>query len=277
MDVPLDLAALAGILLLAFFVESALGFGATLIAVSLGALVVPIERLLPLVVGLNLFMSSYVVARSWTVLDRRLLLRQLVPVMGLGMPVGMLLFHALAPNTLLVVFGAFVAVLAALELARAARAPAPATSPAPALALVGATDVAGSVAGPVAAPVAKLSGPQRGALLVTGGVFHGMFATGGPMAVYVASRELPDKRAFRGTLAALWLILNLALFASYVASGALTGTLAHAGFGALLLLAPLVLGTLLGDWAHGRIPVGPFRMLVHTLLLVMGLYLALTG
>lgn len=237
---------LAAILSLAFFVEATLGFGAILVSVALGALVVPLDRLLPLVVALNLVLSSYVLSRDHRAVDRALLLRGVLPLMAVGLPVGMLLFHAAPGNALLVVLGAGVALLAALELARShAQADAP------------------------AAPLAR---PLRAGFLLAGGVVHGLFGTGGPLVVYVVGRQLPDKSAFRGTLAALWLTLNAALLAGHALAGKLDGEAARS---ALLLLPAALLGIGLGDWAHRRIPARPFRLLVHVLLLGSGLRLAL--
>jgi uncharacterized membrane protein YfcA len=44
------------------------------------------------------------------------------------------------------------------------------------------------------------------ALLIIGGIVHGMFSTGGPLVVIYASRTLPDKGQFRATLCLLWAV-----------------------------------------------------------------------
>lgn len=226
---------------LAFFVEAALGFGATLLALGLGALLCPLERLLPSVVCLDLFLSGWLLLRDRRAVAWGLLGRRLVPLMGLGLPLGLLSLRWLGGQRALAAFGAFVVVLAGLELARGRRAEA-----------------------------RSLPRALEAALLVLGGVVHGLFATGGPLAVYVAGRSLADKSAFRGTLAALWLVLNLGLLVGYAASGALdreTGSLVA------LLAGPLVLGTALGEWAHGRLDPSRFRQAVFGLLLLAGLRL----
>lgn len=207
----------------------------------------PVAELLPVVVTLNLGLSSWVLVRDRGAVDRRLLLRQLLPLMGAGLPLGLLLQRLLAGPGLLVAFGLFVTGLSGLELARAWRRPA------------------------AAAPLGP--GPRR-ALLLLGGVVHGLFATGGPMAVYVAGRELADKRAFRATLAALWLLLNLALLATWAATGALDRVVAER---AALLVLPLLVGLGLGELAHARLPLVGFRLTVQGLLLLAGLRLALSA
>lgn len=229
------LLSLGASLCLAFTVEAALGFGATLIAVALGALLLPLEAWLPVVVVLNLPLSGWVLARDARALSWRLLARAL-PLMGLGLPLGFAVL-ALAPPALVPrVLGLVIVVLAGLELWRGAQA----------------------------RPLPRARGA---ALLVAGGAVHGLCGCGGPLAVYVTSRELEDKRAFRATLAGLWLVLNLALLGGLALRGGLSGgTLAPC----LPLALPAALGIGLGDWAHGHIPAAPFRRLVLGLLLGAG-------
>lgn len=110
-----------------------------------------------------------------------------------------------------------------------------------------------------------------GALLVLAGVVHGIFATGGPLAVYVASREIEDKSRFRATLAALWLLLNVALLASFAADG----RVGRASMAISASLAPsLLLGLLAGELAHRRVAVPLFRALVFSFLLIAACVLA---
>lgn len=238
-------ALLAIIVCLAFVVEAALGFGATVVTVTLGAFVAPLDLLLPAFVPLNLLLSGYLVGRYARHVDRRLLLRRVVPLMALGLPAGMWLFHGGSEGLLRTAFGVFVVALSALEL----------------LARDGGRE-------------RRLAPAVQAALLVAGGVVHGAWATGGPLAVYVAGREIDDKRVFRATLSALWLVLNAVLVVGYVVSGDLDGrTLRLSG----ILLVPLALGILGGEWVHGRVAAALFRRLVFGLLLVAGAALALGG
>lgn len=229
-------------LCLAFTVEAALGFGATLLALALGALLLPLEAWLPVVVALNLPLSGWVLGRdaralSWPLLGRAL------PLMALGFPAGFALL-ALAPvGAATRLLGAVIVGLAALSLARGAAPP-------------------------------RLGRARGAALLVAGGAVHGLCGCGGPLAVYVTSRELPDPRAFRVTLAALWLVLNLALLGGLALRGALDG---GALAPCLPLAPPAALGIALGDWAHRRIPPAPFRRLVLGLLLGAGGLLLVRG
>jgi len=232
---------LAAILFAAFLVEASLGFGATLIAVALGALLLPLEVLLPVLVCLNLPLSLFVLVRDRRHVDRRLL-GKLLLWMGLGLPLGLAVFLLSAPSLLKVFLGVGIATGAAAELLRRSDT-----------------------------PQAPLGNAVKNSLLLLGGVVHGLYAIGGPLAVYVAGRQLGEKAAFRGTLSVLWLLLNVALLAGYVLSGAATLTTLEL---ALPLLLPLVAGALLGDWLHRRATLAVFRRLVFALLLGAGVALA---
>jgi len=239
----LTVALLVVIVFVAFLVEATLGFGATVVAVSLGALLVPIPKLLPAFIPLNIVLSSFLVVRYGRHVDWGLLLRRILPLMGLGMPVGMWIFGTGDHQLLARLFGGFVVVVSSVELWRIAR---PATVEAPLR--------SGTVVG----------------LLLSGGVVHGAFATGGPMAVYVTGRVLKDKGAFRSTLSALWLLLNLVLIASYLIEGLLGAeSLRLTG----ILAVPLGLGLLSGDRLHHQVDAQMFRTMVYVLLAIAGVLL----
>lgn len=223
--------ALVVVIALAFAVEGALGFGATLVAVTLGAFLVPVDALLPAFVPLNAVLSASIVARSRRAVDVRLLLRVVLPAMALGMPFGMWAARSLDAELLVKVFGAFVIVIAAFELARRSL--------------------------PLPSPL----------LLVLGGLVHGAFGTGGPMAVVVVGREVEDKSAFRATLSALWLLLNGALLAGWFFDGKL-----HAESATLtsLLAIGLVAGMIVGEVLHRTVPATLFRRVVWLGLLAAG-------
>lgn len=237
-------AALAAIVLGAFASEAALGFGAMVISIALGAQLVPIDRLLPVLVPLNLGLSLTIVTRHRVHVDGAFLARRVLPPVAIGVPLGLVAFARLPSAVLVRAFGVFVVVLAALELHRARRHATP----------------------------ARLGRLARGALLVVGGAVHGAFATGGPFVVYVTGRELDDKATFRATLSALWAALGIVLAASYAVDGSL-GAASLAGSAALAM--PAAAGLVLGEWLHARAPARTFRIAVFAMLLVAGALLAL--
>jgi uncharacterized membrane protein YfcA len=270
---------LIAIVTVAFATEAAIGFGATLITISVGSLLLPTSELLYAVLPLNSALSAAVVLRARTHVDGRLLLLRILPWMALGFPIGVLAFTRLPEDALKRALGAFVLVLAGLELAKKLRA-APVTIASVALPVPGATrggeadtdtDVAAATANGGERPL-----PRAAALglLFLGGVVHGAFGTGGPPVVYVCARLVPDKRVFRATLTVLWLVLGLVLVAVHVKGG-------HIGPGSLrrsALLAPgFVLGLIGGEIAHHRIPERAFRAVVFAMLAVVGAVLAIRG
>ncbi len=236
---------LFAVVLVAFTVEAALGFGATVVAVALGSLFVPIDSILVAFVPLNMALSTILVVRNRAHIDGRLLATRILPCMLLGLPIGIWAFARLDASVLTAIFGAFVIALSAIELWR------------------------------MRSVVESGRAPSRFAgmmLLVLAGAVHGAFATGGPLAVYVTGRELPDKARFRATLSTLWLVLNVVLVCSYAWGGRFDATSAKTS--ALWAIA-LVCGIFLGERVHARVSAAVFRRVVFGLLLVAGALLVL--
>ncbi len=236
---PLVWSLLATLVCFAFAAETALGFGAMVLSLALGAQLVPLDALLPTILPLNLALSLYLVLRTWRSVDRRFLFRRLLPPMAVGVPLGVLAFAELPRQLLVRGFGAFVVVLAVGELVQAVRKSEP----------------------------RMLRRPLRIALLVLGGAIHGAFATGGPLIVYVASREVQGKHAFRATLSALWALLGVVIVVSLGASGKLTATTMK---GSALLIVPCAVGLLIGEVVHRRVEAARLRVAVFVLLLIAG-------
>jgi uncharacterized membrane protein YfcA len=232
---------LAFIVWLAVVVEATAGFGATVVTVTLASHLLPIEDILAAFVPVNFVLSAYLVARYRGLVDRTLLFRRILPLMGLGVIGGLVLFQLRDAGWIKVAFGAFVVALSAIELARARR---------------GAADEAR----PLARPVAALA-------MVGAGVIHGLFACGGPMLVYVIGREIRDKGVFRATLAAAWVGLHVVLLSSYVAAGTLGASSLRTS---AALLVSFVAGLPAGEWVHRRLEPERFRVAVFGLLLVAG-------
>ena len=239
------LALLSGVIVAAQVVETVTGFGATVIALSLGVHLVPLETLVVALVVIGLAQSTWLVARGRRDIRMRLLLTRIVPFCVVGLVAGNALYFALGTGSLKPILGGFVVAIAAFELVRLYRGKA---QPGP------------------------LRLPASGALLVGGGFFHGLFASGGPLVVYYASRAIDDKKAFRATLSLLWLLLNTVLLISYVAHAQLGSA---ASMLAASLVPALVLGIAIGEWVHHRVDEVVFRKVVQGVLLFTGLFLLL--
>lgn len=231
---------LAYVVFLAFVVEATLGFGGTVVTVALGAALLPISKLLPAFIPLNLMLSAWLAVRGWAQMDRRLLFGRIVPWMAVGLPFGLFALARVDEGLLVRLFGAFVFLLAGIELSRRnveARPLPPAVT--------------------------------AGALAVAG-VIHGAFATGGPLVVWVVGRTITDKAVFRSTLAGLWFVMNATLLAGYAWSGALNAESVRTS----AVMAPgLVAGLVVGELIHTRVDPQLFRRLVFMLLGAVGVML----
>lgn len=232
------------VVVLAFAVEAALGFGSTIVTVAFGSFVLPLDVLLPAFVPVNLAMSTYLAGRYGGTVAWRFLLTRLVPFMSLGLPLGFVVFGRFAGAGLRQGFGAFVVVLSAVELLRLLRP--------------------GGASGPPPPLLERLA-------LIAGGIAHGAFATGGPLAVYVAGRVVEDKAALRSTLSVLWLVLNGALIGGYLVRGVIGVKTLVIG---AALVPGLLVGLVIGEWAHRRLPLRAYRTGVFVLLLGIGVALA---
>ena len=244
---------LAVVCTLAFTIETALGFGATLITVALGSFFLDLSEILPALVPLNLVLSGYLVVRYARHVDRRFLFTRLLPFMALGLPIGIYAFSALDASMLKRAFGVFLVGVSVLELYRMR---------------------ASSLSSLGAGHPKHLDAWSERALLLAGGAIHGAFATGGPMAVYVTSRVIEDKNVYRATLSALWTILNVAMLASYAWQGQLDATTAGLGVG---LLPSIAIGMVVGELLHARVPAKTFRGVVFGMLCLAGVVLVLRG
>lgn len=235
------LGVLALVVFAGFLVETAAGFGAMVVALALGALTFSIDALLGLLVPVNLALSSVLLLRGAKQLEARWLLVRVLPFMAVGLGAGLVLVRSTETAWLKPALGVFVVAVAASQLLTLR-----------------------------AAVKAPLSPWVSGAVLLAAGVVHGVFATGGPLAVVVASRALPDKAAFRATLAGLWVALNLMLLPQLWAKGLMTvGTLKTSA----VMLLPLALGLVAGEWVHARLEGPSFRALIACVLLAAGLTL----
>lgn len=224
---------LFAIVTLAFVVEAASGFGATIVTVALAAQLYAIPEVLATFVPVNAALSTVIVLCYRHAVEWRLLARRVLPLMGAGIAVGLALFQLREHGFLRVAFALFVVAIALWSLAR------------------------------------RKSGATRFAApaLVAAGVVHGLFATGGPLAVYALAGEIADKTRFRTTLAMLWLTFNAVLITSYVASGELTMQTLR---GSLWLVPAVPVGLVVGDWLHHRVNAETFRVVVNVLLLLAG-------
>lgn len=230
-------------ILLAYTIEAITGFGSIVIALSLGAVLLPIQEMLPVLVPLNVFMSGYLTWKHRQHIDWRLLGTLILPLMLIGTVTGYLLTPWLGASILKALFGALVVWFAGKELWR----------------LFG---------GHVATPHSLMTSR---AITLGAGITHGLFASGGPLLVYALAGVQLDKSRTRATLLTVWFTLNLTLSTLYLFDGSLM-----ASAGRIVWYLPLlVVGVLVGEFLHHRLNEDRFRQAVYGVLLVTGLLLIL--
>ena len=237
----LTLFLLGCILVLAHTAETILGFGSTLIALALGVHLLPLETLVPMLVIFGLLQSIWLVGRWHHYIDWRVLLLYILPLATAGMVIGMLSREIADENTLKMVLGAFIIVVSIAELAMLFKKK---------------------------TPGGQLCWYYRVPLLIGGGIFHGLFATGGPPIVYYASRQFSAQEVFRATLSMLWLMLNVGLIVGFVIGGQMD--LAKLEMTAMVLPG-LAIGIIVGSLI--RVKEFRFKVLTYVLLFFSGLFL----
>ena len=241
--------ALSAIIFFAYSIGATVGFGSSIISLTLAVHLYRIDYLIPVVVPLNLLICAYLAIRHHSGIDHRILLKKVLPLTCLGMPVGLYVFNTIGTDSLKFAFGLFVLCLSALELVHTIR----------------------STGNEAPRP---LNRPWSALLLFIGGIIQGIWVSGGPVVAYWAGRDIPDKKRFRSTLAALWLVLNAILFVSHWLTGSIT---ADTGRTSLLLLPVTLCALVAGEWVHTRLPERAFRIFVYALLVFAGISLLRNG
>ena len=106
--------------------------------------------------------------------------------------------------------------------------------------------------------------------LVGAGLVHGMFSSGGPLAIVYATTAIREKDRFRTTLCLLWVTLNTILSVTYIADGSVTGEILRT----ILIMVPFVIaGVILGSLAVSKVNGKVFTLLVYICLLLTGIFM----
>ncbi len=234
------------ILLLSYSIQALSGFGSIIIAVTLGTHFFPLSFLLPVIVPLDVLLNSYLVLRYRKRIDYSTMLKSVFPVMGFGLMIGIFLFSSFAENKYIEkLFGLFVVLISARELWIQWR-----------------NKISNK----------NISRNKTTLFLFSGGIIHGMFASGGPMVVYPISRRIKNKITFRSSLALLWLTFNITLTVSYIISAKINITTIKWSAG-LIVIIPISI--FLGEKLHSRINEQKFRTIIFALLVFSGLAILL--
>lgn len=223
-------------MLTAYAVQTISGFGAMVLSLALGSHLMDIQSLIAWTVPLSMVSCGYIAIRYRGHIEWRILGLWIVPLMGLGMAGGIAAKHVLASEALQMGFAIFIFVLALWELYVRLRA---------------------------SENQRELHVAVRVGAFIGSGIMHGIYATGGPMLVYVLGRMNLDKSAFRTTLMVVWMAFNLVLIADYARVGML-------GIESVYLLPAVVAGVAVGEVLHARVDHRRFELIVFAVLAVSG-------
>lgn len=230
------------VLVFAHTVETVLGFGATLLAMALGIFIFPLNTLLPVLVILGFLQSCWLVARWFRHLKWRVLMFNILPAVAVGMVVGIYYRTQVANyKQLLILLAIFIMAVSILEIILIYRT----------------RSAGGSLPWYLGWPI-----------LIFGGIFHGLYASGGPMIVYYSSRELKEPADFKATISTLWLILSFVLVLNLYSAGLINvNTITTTG----IVLPGLIVGIIFGSTLKFRAVV--FKVLLYVLLFIAGFIL----
>lgn len=226
-----------------YSLEVITGFGGTIIALALGALLLPIDLLVPILVPLSMLLGLVMVWRHKGHIDRHLLLKLVLPGMAAGTALGYALKPWLNEAFMRPLFGTLIIWFAARELWRQMRV----------------------VASPVRAAWLTRT------LTLFAGITHGLFASGGPLLVYALSGIQLDKARFRITLIVVWLALDTGLSIAFALDGRLQPALPMV----LAYLPAMVVALWLGEYLHHKVSERIFRQAILVLLLICGTLLVI--
>lgn len=224
--------------------EGITGFGCTVLALPFAAMLLGLHTAVPALVVLAWLLAVYIIITS----RRHIQWKQFFFIVihaAIGLPVGMVLFDKLpeaALKTLLAVFMVGVGLRGFIKTWRS---------------------------GHEVAPAQDSRSIWMRLILLTGGVVHGAFGTGGPFVVIYAGRALPNKSLFRVTLCLLWAVLNTILMVKWTITGEVWN---REVMRATLFALPFLAGGILaGDWLHHRVDERRFRLTVYGVLFFSGI------
>lgn len=104
-------------------------------------------------------------------------------------------------------------------------------------------------------------------ILLTAGIIHGMFVSGGALLVVYAAAVLKDKEEFRATIAMIWLTTGCYMTGTQIMLGNFN---THVIMLLIVGIVPVFAGTLIGTKLVKKIPQKIFMKLTYILLLLSG-------
>lgn len=230
------------IVLLTNIIQGITGFAGTILAMPASVLLVGYETAKPILNILGILAGLYVVVTSYRHIDRKEFLK-IVSVMFIGIIGGIFLktLFTGSPSLLYKILGTVVLAVAFEGIYK------------------------------LFIKKGEGSKTQNKAvsyiILIVSGIVHGMFVCGGPLLVAYLAGRIKDKQAFRATVSAVWVVLNMVVMLDDIRSGYFNPSV-------LLLLAVssavLFLGMALGSVLYKKMSREVFMKITYVLLVFSG-------
>ena len=228
------------VILFGVFLQAAVGFG-TVVTMPLGILLMGLGVTKPVVNFVALLTGVWVLITNHTYINWRELAK-MAGVMVVGVLAAQWISGRVKMNFLLILYGAVVIGIGVKKLFFPAKR--------------------------------QTSKTIQNMALAIAGIMQGLFVSGGSfLAVYAVDR-IPDKREFRATTNALWVILNTVMLILYFTGGQVEKKVLTMG---ALAIIPLILGVWLGGLFADRIKQRTFLKLVYIVLIASGIVLLLSS
>ncbi len=235
------------VVVLAYAANAGIGVGAALVAVTLGSNVLPVRDLIPVILPLSIITTGYLAFRERQHIAVNLLVRRILPAMGVGLLIGVACLSPLGSINLKAPLGIAVMILSGWQL------------------------ISLFAAHRTSKPMTTL---KFRLFLVLAGIVHAVYTTGGPLLAYSVSRSDLSKAVFRATMCMVLVSTNSALALAFFWADRFSIEM-------IKISAPLVLalpiGIYAGEWFYHRFSEKVFKIVTYTILIGSGISLVISS
>ncbi|HAR88858.1 MAG TPA: sulfite exporter TauE/SafE family protein [Ruminococcaceae bacterium] len=224
------------VLFIANVIQAITGFAGTVLAMPASMFLLGVDNAKVVLNVIALLSGLLIAISSYKRINKKLL--KICVFMLIGMAVRILLCKVISSNSLLIIYGIIIIVIAGKNL--------------------------------LFHKEHKLPQAFLIAILIIAGIIHGMFVSGGALLVVYATQVLKDKEEFRATVAPVWIVLNSILLVSQIQAHAFN----YDNIKLILLsIIPLIVATWIGKKLLKRVSQKVFLNLTYILLIISGISL----
>jgi len=238
-------------MMLSTVVQTMVGFGGGLIVMPLGMTLLPAVDVMASIILPFLFANFSILAKDSRYIHRDIFFLRVLPWMGMGVAIGLAMTARVKGNELKRGLGMFILACSFSKLYELFSVPKEAKNESnkPKKAAV---EPEGTV-------------PFVGLFLA--GLLHGLYSTGGPLLVWSIGRANLDRNAFRGTMAAVWVLVSLLQAVGLFAMGAFN--IRHILLG-IALLPGTSIGAMVGNFTRDLLPERELKIFIYGTLAASG-------